>query len=57
MKSGKNVRQVAINLVSNLAPTLTWGIHRASINNTIPSDKPHQLYLAFLVIYEADTDK
>ncbi len=52
MRNGKSARQVPINLTGGVSPTLTWGIHRASVNNTLPADRPHQLYLAFLVINE-----
>ena len=50
----KGVKQIAMNISKGVSPTLTWGIHRSSVHNTLPSEKPHQLYLAFLVIYAKD---
>lgn len=50
--------QIPFNLVRGVAPTQMWGSHRASVNNTIPSGKKHQLYLSFIVISdENDSDK
>lgn len=51
----RKAKQIAINLTGGVAPTLTWGIYRSSVHNTIPSENPHQLYLSFLVIYETDS--
>lgn len=50
----KGVKQIAMNLSGGVCPTIVCGVHKSGVHNTLPSEKPHQLYLAFLVIYAKD---
>lgn len=52
-----NVIQVPINLSGLVSPTIVCGVRKAGIANILPLNPTNQHYVAFLVVYEADTDK